>query len=135
MSKNTAKRNAAKHNTAKHNTAKPVAAIDSKRATAAVSAASAERTAQPGIIATIMHLLCDARDAKRTTTSNEMLAELHKRFSGRAVGGLQTTLRAQLSRLPNERNFGISKTRDSGVVMHYAATATAKRDARKVSAA
>lgn len=113
---------------------KPVAATaDNKRAIAADSAANAERTAQPGIIATIMSLLCDARDNKKPTTTAEMLAALTAKFA-RPTAGLQTTLRAQLSRLPNERKFGIDKKRDTGVVVYYAAATGAKRDAKKLAA-
>lgn len=111
-------------------------AADAKRATAEQSKLDANRTAQPGIISAIMHMLCDARDNKKPTTSAVMLDSLHKKFATRAVGGLQTTLRAQLSRLPHERNFGIVKARaESGVVVYYSAAASAKRDARKVAAA
>lgn len=109
-----------------------VKAADAKRSTANNSKANAQRTAQPGIIAALMHTLCDVRDAKRTITAAELLAKLSKQFASRPVGGLQTTMRAQLSRLPSERNFGIVKTRD-GVYTQYAAAASAKRDARRVA--
>lgn len=109
-----------------------VVAADRKRVTADASKANAKRTAQPGIISSIMHMLCDARDKQKPTTTAAMLASLSKKFADREVGGLQTTLRAQLSRLPHERKFGIAKQRD-GVTVYYAATATAKRDAAKVA--
>lgn len=110
-------------------------ATAAQRKTAATSKANANKTAQPGIIAAIMSMLCDARDAKKPITVNGMLDKLETKFA-RPRSGMQVTVRAQLSRLPNERKFGIVKVRIAdSIFVGYTADAKAKPNAPKVAAA
>lgn len=88
---------------------------------AAHSKAAAHSTAQPGIIASIMQQLIAARKAKSPVTAAQLLDTLCKQFPQRERSGMLITVRAQLSRLPNERDFAISKTRD-GKFVRYAAS-------------
>lgn len=105
------------------------------RKTAATSKANATKTAQPGIIAAIMLMLCEARDSKKPVTVVQMLDTLEKKFA-RPRNGLQTTVRAQLSRLPHERKFDITKERIAdSIFVGYSAGKNAKPNAPKVAAA
>lgn len=87
---------------------------------AALAAQNAESTAQPGIISTIMTALIDAKTANSPLTTAEILAHLVKQFPERPSEGMLTTVRAQLSRLPVQKKFKITKIRD-GKNMRYAA--------------
>lgn len=116
-------------------TAATKTATAAHRKTAATSKANATKTAQPGIISAIMFMLCEARDKKAPITVNGMLDKLEAKFE-RPRNGLQTTVRAQLSRLPNERKFGVVKQRIAdSIFVGYSADAKAKPNAPKVSAA
>lgn len=87
---------------------------------AALAAANAETTAQPGIISNIMTILIDAKEAGTPMTTHEILEKLVKAFPDRPAAGMMVTVRAQLSRLPEQKKFKISKIRD-GRNMRYAA--------------
>jgi hypothetical protein len=82
--------------------------------------ANAQRNAQPGIIATIMQILLKAKDTKKPATVNEILDMLAKKFPDRPREHMAVTVRAQLHRLPDQKDFPIEKIRD-GREMRYAA--------------
>jgi hypothetical protein len=88
---------------------------------ASTSKANAKKTAQPGIIASIMQCLTDAKSAKKPLTAGEIHQKLTKLFPDREATGMMVTVRAQLSRLPNEKDFAITKKRDGRVVTYSAA--------------
>lgn len=98
-----------------------VSSSDKQLAQAAHSKAAAHSTAQPGVIASIMQQLVAARKAKAPVTAAQILDVLCKQFAQRERSGMLITVRAQLSRLPRERDFAISKTRD-GKFVRYAAS-------------
>lgn len=83
--------------------------------------ANAHTTAQPGIIASIMHQLTAAKTKKQPVTAQQILAALSKQFPQRTPAGMLVTVRAQLSRLPDEKDFAIAKQRDGRVVKYSAA--------------
>lgn len=83
--------------------------------------ANAEKTAQPGIIAHLMGALVTAKEKKVMMTVDEIVQQLVKKFPDREATGMQTTVRAQLSRLPKEKDFAINKQRDGRVVRYAAA--------------
>lgn len=87
---------------------------------AAMAAQNAESTAQPGIISTIMTTLIDAKAANTPLTTDEILHHLVQSFPERPAAGMMVTIRAQLSRLPVQKKFAITKIRD-GKKMRYAA--------------
>lgn len=82
---------------------------------------NAEKTAQPGIIASIMDELVLAKKKNSPVTTTEILAKLKKQYPDREEVGMLVTVRAQLSRLPNEKGFAIDKTRDGRNVRYQAA--------------
>lgn len=95
-----------------------------KKAAAAKGKAKAEvvkSTAQPGVIKLIMDTLTDAKKHKKGVTAGDILAKLTKAFPERQATGMMITVRAQLSRLPKERDFDIVKERDGQVVRYRAA--------------
>lgn len=81
---------------------------------------NAQRNAQPGIIAAIMQSLVKAKESKAPRSVDEILNDLVKRFPDRERGKMAITVRAQLHRLPFQKNFAIEKVRD-GRCMRYAA--------------
>lgn len=81
---------------------------------------NAETTAQPGIIADIMSILSEAKAQETMLTANGIGDKLAEKYPERKLSGMMVTVRAQLSRLPRERNFPIHKLRD-GHVKRYAA--------------
>lgn len=98
-----------------------VAATAKQQAVIARTKANAQTTAQPGIISSICAQLTTAKQKKTAVTAQEILAALSKQFPTRAAAGMLVTVRAQLSRLPNEKGFEINKTRDGRVVKYSAA--------------
>ena len=94
--------------------------VSASTATALRAQANADKTAQPGVIAAICTTLSDAKKSKDMLTVTMIVAKLSKIFPDRPEAGMTTTVRAQLSRLPREREFMITKTRD-GREMRYAA--------------
>ncbi len=87
---------------------------------AALAAQNAESTAQPGIISSIMTCLIEAKEKGTPLLAQEILERLVAQFPDRAPEGMMVTIRAQLSRLPTQKKFAISKIRD-GKNMRYAA--------------
>jgi hypothetical protein len=83
---------------------------------------NAEKSAQPGIISDIMTFLTQAQQHQKPLTVEELLAKLSAKHPKRDVAGMQTTVRAQLSRLPREKEFGIEKLRDGRNVRYMAAS-------------
>jgi hypothetical protein len=104
-----------------HKAAATAVTTTSAEAKAKVSKANADTTAQPGVISTIMTLLTKAKASKKPVTSGELLDSLAKAFPDRKREGMIITVRAQLSRLPNEKDFAITKVRDGRVVRYAAA--------------
>lgn len=105
---------------------KKAARKSTKKNVAASSAAvlvkeNATKTAQPGIIAGIINCLSDCKKAKAMMTVEEIVAVLHKQFPDRPIAGMTTTVRAQLSRLPKEKDFAIKSKRDGRRVRYMAA--------------
>lgn len=94
--------------------------VSASSATAIAAKANADKTAQPGVISGIITVLGTAKTQKKMLTVAEITQELVKMFPERPEAGMTTTVRAQLSRLPRERDFVITKTRD-GREMRYAA--------------
>lgn len=97
-----------------------------RKSVAASSAAvlvrkNADKTAQPGIIASIIEALDAAKKTKSMLTVDEIVEKLHKQFPNRPITGMATTVRAQLSRLPSEKEFKIKKLRDGRHVRYAAA--------------
>jgi hypothetical protein len=90
-------------------------------AAAAKSKTNAAKTAQPGIIATIMETLVKAKEKKGVVTVNDILDTLVKNFPSRDRASMAITVRAQLSRLPREKDFDIKKVRDGRTVSYAAA--------------
>jgi hypothetical protein len=88
---------------------------------ASQSKANAKKTAQPGIISSIMSCLTEAKASKKFLTAGEIHQKLVKQFPDREATGMMVTVRAQLSRLPNEKDFAITKKRDGRVVTYSAA--------------
>ena len=88
---------------------------------AETSKANAEQTAQPGVIATIISCLESAKKHKKLVTSGEILDVLCKTFPQRKREGMIITVRAQLSRIPEEKGIKITKVRDGRVVRYAAA--------------
>jgi hypothetical protein len=101
--------------------AKQTSNVSKLNAAAANSKSNAQKTAQPGIIASIMQQLTAAKTSKKAVTVNDILNTLHKQFPTRYVQGMHVTVRAQLSRLPNERDFAITKVR-KGRTVYYSAS-------------
>lgn len=95
--------------------------VAAQQAVAARTKANAHTTAQPGIISSICNQLIAAKKAKQPVTAQQLLASLSKQFPTRTPAGMLVTVRAQLSRLPRERDFAITKTRDGRVVKYSAA--------------
>jgi hypothetical protein len=96
----------------KHKAAAPQQAVTAK--------ANATTTAQPGIIASIITQLTEAKAKKKPVTVAGILDTLQKQFPDRKREGMQITVRAQLSRLPDERDFAISKKREGRHVTYMA---------------
>lgn len=88
---------------------------------AVLAKANASSTAQPGIIASIINCLTEAKAAKTMLTVEEIVAKLTKLFPERNPTGMTTTVRAQLSRLPHEKEFQIRSLRDGRRVRYVAA--------------
>lgn len=76
---------------------------------------------QPGIIASIQEVLTKAKQAKKPVTARDILAKLEQKFPDRKPEGMLVTVRAQLSRLPEEKKFAITKKRDGRVTTYIAA--------------
>lgn len=76
---------------------------------------------QPGVIKSIMDLLTKAKQSKKPITASGILEQLTKQFPDRKAEGMMVTVRAQLSRLPSEKEFAISKKRDGRVTLYAAA--------------
>lgn len=91
-----------------------VKAKSSKKATAVVGT-------QPGVIKSIMECLTNAKAKKQRVTAAQIVEQLTKQFPEREASGMLITVRAQLSRLPSEKKFEISKVRDGRVVTYQAA--------------
>ena len=102
--------------------------------TAAITKANANRTAQPGVIGSICDLLTAARDNNSPCEYSKLLIDLHKLHSDRAITGLAITLRAQLSRLPKQRGFGIDKFKYDGYRETYYAAAPDKQTKKRRAA-
>lgn len=96
-------------------------AASSAQALAAKSAAHAEQSAQPGVIASIMETLAHAKATEAMLTVNEIVGILQKKFPTRTAEGMTITVRSQLSRLPREKEFKVRKLRDGRVVRYAAA--------------
>jgi hypothetical protein len=90
-------------------------------AVAANSKQNAETTAQPGIIAEIVTTLKKAKENGKPVTSKQILDHLAKKFPDREASGMMITVRAQLSRLPREKDLKIKKHREGRVVTYAAA--------------
>ena len=92
---------------------------------ASSKAKSSKKTAvvgtQPGVIKSIMECLTNAKAKKQRVTAAQIVEQLAKQFPDREASGMLITVRAQLSRLPSEKKFEISKMRDGRVVTYQAA--------------
>jgi hypothetical protein len=85
------------------------------------SKANAAQTAQPGVIGSIIALLVDAKHKSTHYTFAYMHEQLQAQHPSRRASGLAITLRAQLSRLPVEKDVLISKQRDGRITKYAAA--------------
>lgn len=74
-----------------------------------------------GVIQTIMDILQVAKQQKQPVTVQETAEILKGMFPERYPEAMRTTVRVQLSRLPNERKFRIKKVRDGRNVRYSAA--------------
>lgn len=76
---------------------------------------------RPGVIAEIQHILEVARDKEKPLTTEQILTRLSKKFPDRDIQGMEVTVRAQLSRLPREKQFPIDKEREGRLIRYAAA--------------
>lgn len=106
---------AVKSNKTSKKTVSASASTAKLRATASNSKENAFHSAQPGIIAAIMHALIEARESGVGLRKEELLGILAEKFPTRPITGMSVTVSAQLSRLPFQRNFPIDKVRESGM--------------------
>jgi hypothetical protein len=84
----------------------------SKSAAAAAPKGKDKKAAKkPGVIATLMSLLTAAKKTNKPRTAQELTDALAKAFPDREASGMAVTVRAQLSRLPSEKDFDIVKLR------------------------
>jgi hypothetical protein len=77
--------------------------------------------ARPGVIEEIKKVLNKARDNDKPVGVENILTHLSRKFPNRDEQGMEITIRAQLSRLPKEQDFGIEKERDGRNVLYRAA--------------
>lgn len=80
----------------------------------------AEPKSSRGVIAQIMVVLSDAKSNGTPVSADEILDKLCDTFPDRARAGMLVTVRAQLSRLPKEKNFQIKKSREGGAMKYVA---------------
>jgi hypothetical protein len=76
---------------------------------------------RPGVISEIQSILTKARDKGKMLTVEQILSQLARKFPERDEAGMEITVRAQLSRLPKERKFGIHKERNDRYTTYAAA--------------
>jgi hypothetical protein len=74
-----------------------------------------------GVIHSIQKELLKARDKGKMITTEDILTKLVQQHPKRDEEGMLITVRAQLSRLPKEKHFGIVKEREGRVVRYQAA--------------
>jgi hypothetical protein len=97
------------------------AKLNATQSKVTASSHNATSTAQPGIIATIMQILLNAKQTKKPVSAAQIIAQLSKQFPQRAVSGMGITVRAQLSRLPREKQFAIVRDKSANVTTYSAA--------------
>jgi hypothetical protein len=95
----------------------------SRKLTAGQRKAAERRIVQtrPGIISFIIGLLQTASERGHALTVEQILTKLARKFPDRDVAGMEVTVRAQLSRIPQERGIDIHKERDGRVMRYMAA--------------
>lgn len=80
-----------------------------------------DKSSKPGVIATIIAILTEAKRQKNPLTKDEIVGVLAKQFPEREPDGMRRTVQIQLSRLPSVKNFGIKKVKEEGDYTRYLA--------------
>jgi|GEM_PF-5982387 len=78
------------------------------------------QTSKPGVINSIMEILNQGKELEIGFSANEILEKLVKQYPDRKREGMKVTVNAQLSRLPKEKQFPITKIRQDGHVTYRA---------------